>query len=104
MQRYGRQVQTGNSHILHYQGVYTDAVQFPNHLFRFGKLLFFQNGIDRNVNAYVVQMGIRHQSGYIFQRIDRSRTCAELRCTYIYCIRTMIDCFNTALQILGGGQ
>ena len=49
-------------------------------------------------------MGIRHQSGYIFQRIDRSRTCAELRCTYIYRIRTMIDCFNTALQILGGGQ
>ena len=104
MQRYGRQVQTGNAHVLHNQRIYTDTVQLPNHLFRFRQFFFFQNGIYRDIDTYIVQMGVCRQSGNVFQRINRRSTCAELRSAYIYRIRTMIDGFNAALQILGGRQ
>ena len=97
MQRYRRQVQTGNPHVLDYQRIHTDTVQIPNHPFRFGKFFFFQDRIHRNINTYIIQMGILCQGGNIFQGIDRCRTRTKLRRTYIHRIRTMIDSLNAAL-------
>ena len=67
MQRNGRQLQTGDSHILHNKRIHSDTVQGPDHLLRLLQFFIFQDRIDRDINPHIIQMGILHQSGYIFQ-------------------------------------
>ena len=67
VQRNRRQIQAGDSHILHNQCINTRTIQIPDHSLRFLQFLFFQNRIDRDVNPGIIQMGMSHQSRYIFQ-------------------------------------
>ena len=54
MKRYRRKIQLRNPHILHNQCIHPYSIQFPDHLLRLFQLLFFQDGIDSDINAYIV--------------------------------------------------
>ena len=74
-----------------------------NHLFRLLQFFFFQNRIDSNINAGIIQMGMFYQCFNIFQRVY-SRCTGKFGCTDIYGIRSVIDGFNSALQDFCRGE
>ena len=67
VQRNRRQIQAGDSHILHNQCIYTGTEQSPNHLLRLLQFFIFQDSIDCHINPGIVQMGILYQSSYVLQ-------------------------------------
>ena len=104
MQGDRRQVQLCDAHILYDKRIHPDAVQVPYHRLGGFQFVFFQDGIHRNVNAHTVQMGITHQCRDVVQRVSGSSTCSETGCPDIHGIRSVVDGFDSTLQVLGRSQ
>ena len=104
VQRNGRQVETEQSHVLHNQSIYANAIQFPNQFFRFGQFFIGKDCVEGHVNTGLVQMGMLHQGGNVFQGIAGGHTGSEARSTDIDGVGTVVDCRDATLQVLGWSQ
>jgi hypothetical protein len=74
-----RQVDLKQRHVLHDQRVDTGVVQVPGLAAGAFELVVAQDGVQRDVNAGVVAVGVRHQSRQILDRVRRLVARAERR-------------------------
>ena len=90
MQGDRRQVELGDTHVLHDEGIYPYAIKFPDEGLRLRQFLIPEYGVQRHIDAHIIKVGIVHQLGNIFYRVGGSGTCAKLRRSDVHCICSMI--------------
>ena len=97
----GRDVQPQDAHVLHDESVYVHAPQFADELFRVFQFFIAQDGVDGDIDAHIIYMGIFHQSGDVVRRVAGGGTCPEARGTDVDGIGAMVYGSESARQVLG---
>ena len=104
MQGDRREVQHGDAHILHDEGIYPNAIELPNQSFGFFQFLVLQDGIQRDIDTHAEKMGIFHQLGNVFEGVGCRSAGTELRRPNIHGICSVIHGFNATFQVSGRGK
>ena len=104
MEGYRREVQAEQAHVLHNEGIDPGTIQVPNELLGFGELFVLQDGIEGDIDTDIVEVGILHQLGNVFQGVSGCCTGTETGRTDIYGVGTVVNRRDAAFQILGRSQ
>ena len=104
MQRYGRQVQREQCHVLHNESVDTRTVERPDEAFGLGQFVVVENGVERDVDASAVDVGKLAEAGDVVDAVARRGTCAEVGPANVDGVGTVQNGLAAAHHVAGRGK
>ncbi len=100
----GRQVQAGDAKVLHDEGVDADAIEGVDELLGFGEFGIAQQGVEGDVDAHVVEVGVADEAGDVVEAVGGGGAGSVLGGADVDGVGSVAHGFEAALQIAGGGE
>ena len=91
MQADRRKGECEQTQVLDDKCVYTNTIERPRHLYRFGILFLVQQGVERNQYLHAIGVGIMHQRLQVVKTIPRCLPRTKARSTDIDGVRARLD-------------